>query len=209
MKLAQTSSFAALILIALLSGCIQSRFIIKSPPELAKIINEKHPEGIPYSVANYGDIPFGKSLGGTIYLPTSVEENCIYEPLEEKTQRKINKIVMSMRGDCTFTTKSLNSQKQGAKLAIIADNKIDENPGKIILVDDGRGPQVHIPTIFIEEELGELITTYIIEKKTSVSVIVNFETKHQNKANIDLWLDSNDRSSYILVRQLQPFLQRI
>ena len=154
MKLTKMSSIMSLIVIAFLSNCIHARFTIKSPPELVKIVNEKHPNGIPYSVANYGDIPFGKSLGGTIYLPTSVEENCIYEPLEENAQRKINKIVMSMRGDCTFTTKSLNSQRQGAKLAIIADNKIDEDPGRIILADDGRGPQVHIPTIFIEEELG-------------------------------------------------------
>lgn len=60
---------------------------------------------------------------------------------------------MSARGDCTFTTKSLNSQNQGAKLAIIADNQ-DENPGSIIMVDDGKGPQVKIPTILISHEVG-------------------------------------------------------
>ena len=59
--------------------------------------------------------------------------------------------MLSTRGDCTFTQKSLNSQKQGAKLALIADNVDTENPGRIILADDGRGPQVHIPTIFIEK----------------------------------------------------------
>ena len=57
---------------------------------------------------------------------------------------------MSVRGGCTFTTKSLMSQHQGAKMAIIADNIASEDPGKIILVDDGRGPQVTIPTIFID-----------------------------------------------------------
>jgi hypothetical protein len=50
-------------------------------------------------------------------------ENCEYEDLNEEAQRSINKIVLSARGDCTFTTKSLNSQKQGAKLAIIADSQ--------------------------------------------------------------------------------------
>ena len=134
---------------AMLFFCVHARLVIKSPSELAQLIEARHPDGIPYSVANYGDIPFGKSLGGTIHLPTSVAENCIYEPLEGAIQRKINKIVMSTRGDCTFTTKSLNSQKEGAKLAIIADNVSYEDIQRIILVDDGRGPQVHIPTIFI------------------------------------------------------------
>ena len=76
-------------------------------------------------------------------------ENCEYEDLNEEAQRSINKIVLSARGDCTFTTKSLNSQKQGAKLAIIADSQQYEDPGSIIMVDDGKGPQVRIPTILI------------------------------------------------------------
>lgn len=66
----------------ILSTCVYARLEIKSPPELAKIVKERHPNGIPYSVANYGDVPFGKSLVGNIYLPESYMENCIFEPLE-------------------------------------------------------------------------------------------------------------------------------
>lgn len=80
-----------------------------------------YPDGIHYSVANYGDVPFGRSLGGNVYIGTYLE-NCQYEPLNEEAQRNINKVVLATRGDCTFTTKSLNAQRQGAKLAIIADN---------------------------------------------------------------------------------------
>lgn len=85
------------------------------------MLEQKYPDGVHYSVANYGDVPYGKSLGGTIYL-SSYLENCKFEPLSDEAQRSLNKIVLSTRGDCTFTTKSLHSQKQGAKLAIIADN---------------------------------------------------------------------------------------
>lgn len=81
-----------------------------------------YPDGLHYSVANYGDVPFGRSLSGTIYI-SSFLENCQYEDLSIEAQRNVNKIVLSTRGDCTFTTKSLNAQKQGAKMAIIADNE--------------------------------------------------------------------------------------
>ena len=39
-------------------------------------------------------------------------------------------------------------QKEGGKLAVIMDN-ISEDPGQIVMVDDGRGGQVHIPTLLI------------------------------------------------------------
>ena len=43
----------------------------------------------------------------------------------------------------------------------------------------------------------------------SVQIVVNFETHHRPLANVDLWIDSNDRSSYILARQLEPYFDRI
>ena len=37
---------------------------------LVNILKEKHPDGIPYSVANYGDVPFGKKMSATIVIGT-------------------------------------------------------------------------------------------------------------------------------------------
>jgi len=45
-------------------------FIVQSPQELVNILKEKHPDGIPYSVANYGDVPFGKKMSATIVIGT-------------------------------------------------------------------------------------------------------------------------------------------
>ena len=60
---------------------------------------------------------------------------------------------MVERNDCTFTQKSINVQKEGGKLAIIMDNKV-ESPGDIVMIDDGHGFQVIIPTILISSEDG-------------------------------------------------------
>lgn len=45
-----------------------SKLIIQSPPELKAKLEQQFPQGIPYSVANYGEVPFGKSLTGTIFV---------------------------------------------------------------------------------------------------------------------------------------------
>ena len=49
----------------------------------------------------------------------------------------------------------------------------DENPGSIIMIDDGRGAQVHIPTILISLKDGEQILNAL--KKSSVVVSASFE----------------------------------
>lgn len=59
-----------LILIWMMLGIGLSKLIIQSPAELKKWVEDKHPDGIPYSVANYGDVPFGKSMSGKIVFST-------------------------------------------------------------------------------------------------------------------------------------------
>lgn len=38
-------------------------------------------------------------------------------------------------------------------MSIIMDNVV-ENPGRIIMIDDGHGSQIHIPTVMISKEDG-------------------------------------------------------
>ena len=94
-------------------------------------------------------------------------------------------------------------------LAIIADNQQYEDPGKVIMVDDGKGPQVKIPTVLISHSVGELITSYVLSEKKNVTVIVNFETNKRKVADVTIWMSAFDRKSYILIRNLEPFLMRI
>ena len=62
--------------------------------------------------------------------------------------------IMVERGGCSFVKKTLNIQKIGAKLAVIADN-IDEDEGSVIMVDyKNDGDLVHIPTYLIGHQVG-------------------------------------------------------
>lgn len=42
-----------------------SKMIVQSPSELVQFFAEKYQNGdIPYSIANYGNVPYGKTLSG-------------------------------------------------------------------------------------------------------------------------------------------------
>ena len=48
-----------------LYASVQSTMYIQSPPALAQYFVNKYPKGnIPYSIANYGDVPYGKVVSG-------------------------------------------------------------------------------------------------------------------------------------------------
>jgi hypothetical protein len=51
------------------------KFIVQSPSELKSTLEKQFPQGIVYSVANYGEVPFGRSLTGVIYINEFLE-NC-------------------------------------------------------------------------------------------------------------------------------------
>ena len=53
------------ILLLLLSPYVSAVFTIISPQPLVDFFNNKYPNSsIPYSIANYGDVPYGKTLSG-------------------------------------------------------------------------------------------------------------------------------------------------
>ncbi|EGR29285.1 hypothetical protein IMG5_159320, partial [Ichthyophthirius multifiliis] len=72
---------------------------------------------INYNLANYGHIPYGKSLQGTLYLPET-----------ENNSSEQDYKACSLIKD--------NHRLAGAKLAIIFDDKEDEKIQQVILMDD-------------------------------------------------------------------------
>lgn len=52
---------------------------VVSPESLVKYFGEKYHAGnVPFSIANYGEVPYGKTISGEIGLPT-VLEDCVLE----------------------------------------------------------------------------------------------------------------------------------
>lgn len=58
-----------------------SKLTIQSPSGLAAIFATKYGDkGVPYSLANYGIVPYGKTIVGRVGVP-SVLEDCAYEEI--------------------------------------------------------------------------------------------------------------------------------
>ena len=50
---------------------------VQAPQFLTDYFVKKYPSGnVPYSIANYGDVPYGKTISGEVGLPT-VLEDCV------------------------------------------------------------------------------------------------------------------------------------
>jgi hypothetical protein len=77
------------------------------------------------------------------------------------------------------------------------------------MVDDGKGPQVKIPTILISNEVGDMIINYMNNNNKNVSISVSFDTYKRDEVEVSLWMSAFDRRSYMLVRELDPYFMRI
>lgn len=61
------------IIFCLLAYCALSDLFIRSPASLKKYFTDKYGEnsnGIPYSLANFGDVPYGRTIVGELITPT-------------------------------------------------------------------------------------------------------------------------------------------
>ena len=120
-------------------------------PECARKII---PDGINYTLSNFGYIPYGESSIGQIFLPK--ENNSQLCTIEGEDQLKSNSksFLLVKRGTCKFTQKVLNAQKLGANFVIVYDNETSTHP-KVIMKNDGHGHLVNIPSAFISNADGQ------------------------------------------------------
>lgn len=93
-----------LVLLAILSVAFCDISIIE-PDQLKVSILELHNQtnSIPFSIANFGHIPYGKQVMGNIMLANPSNACIPIQPLPENQGAGI--IILIKRGECTFTTK--------------------------------------------------------------------------------------------------------
>jgi len=79
---------------------------------------EEKKNGINYSIANFGKIPYGGQFLAPIIM-ASPPNAC--SPLKELniTDPSTRPIILAERGQCAFVTKVRNVEKAGGKMAII------------------------------------------------------------------------------------------
>ena len=133
----------ALVFLSLVPLCVTT-MLITSP---AKTLFPN--STIPYSYANFGFIPYGKTLSFVLQPYTKDLCNSLTEVdhLLEPTYL----LVDVSQGACSYTKMAINAQGLGAKGVVFVSDMVNYY-GRVVQVDDGNGRKVHISVLFVGTE---------------------------------------------------------
>ena len=194
-----------LFLLSLFSCCLCD-LKIYSPVSL---INEFPNNSIQYSLANFGHIPYGRTLIGPLRLSNPFNA-C--SPINTLTNdENESPFLLIKRGNCTFVTKVKYAQLSGAKIAIIMDDR-DELSEEITMIDDGYSYSLRIPSIFIEKKDGDQLYSYLTSsdsQKNNIVLTLTFDVQKSQNLEYAFWLSTSNRNSFKLVREFEPYYGRI
>ena len=96
------------------------------------------------------------------------------------------------RGECSFVTKVRNIEHAGGRLALVID-KNDENVKNVIMVDDGNGNGIRIPSMLISKKHGDVLVKYLKEPGNLIALCATFEMESpDNRVEYDFWYTSSD-----------------
>ena len=111
-----------LFVISALLNFGNSKLVIQSPDSLRNLFRDQL---IPASYANFGYIPYGHTIFGTIAFNKEADTMCGNSedlPGLAPTVMNIPTFAIADRGGCSFVDKVRNMEIQGAALGIVIDS---------------------------------------------------------------------------------------
>ena len=204
---------------------------LKVSQNIEKINQSKNSE-IPYKIGKFGDVPFGKTVLGMIFIQEQYDGSnywCNYDytssPPEIKTYSSIYNeylpIILVDQGQCSYSKKALNVQNRGGSVMLIVDddNDLENNDRYNIL--DLRGNSIKIPTLIIPRNYGDVLKTYIHEErvkketeeqKTSEPLIVSIKFSAYNPdgtIEMNLFMSSDDVNAIFFFTEFQKYKETL
>jgi hypothetical protein len=145
---------------------------------------------------------------GSLYFDENNQFGCDKFNNLGNTENKESPIIIVKRGQCSFTMKVRNIEHAGGKLGIIVDEVDNEAMDSIIMVDDGTGNGIRIPSIMINKKEGEIILNYIIKaseaEKKQISIVTTFNiAKPSDHVKYDLWVSSSNERGLDFVKDFR------
>ena len=115
------------------------------------------------SMANFGIYNYGTEIQGRLAYPIQNTDGCnpfseydfVLEHLDDREKSGLRPIIMVDRGNCHFVQKAQNIQNFGGVMMVVVDNKENETPDMINMVDDGKGASITIPSFLISFRDGQ------------------------------------------------------
>ena len=157
---------------------------------------------IRYSIGNFGEVPYGKTIIGRIfYLPNKDGTNYYCEndllPLNLLQLFQPSEYVpiyfVDHSIDCSYAHKAANVQRKGGRVMLIAsDSNILEEEYNV----DDPTEMVSIPTIIIEKDFGDIIREYTkFKKDTNDYIVISIKftgVKEGGFVELELFMRSDD-----------------
>jgi len=167
----------------------------------------KSPQSIPFSIANFGQIPYGRNVTGEIHISTPMNA-CLPQSLNSHLQKNTF-VLLALRGNCSFLTKAYIAQASGASMLIVVDNVLEmtENIIPMSSNDNEDTSNLTIPTLFIAKNDGDHLMK--MSQNESINVSANFLLKKSAKVNYTFWLTSSQPESLSLVASFHEYHKRI
>ena len=202
---------------------------IEVSKEIEKINNNQNAE-IPYRIGKFGDVPFGKTVLGMIFIQSQYDGSnywCNYDdtstPQEIQSYSSIYSeylpVILVDQGQCSYSKKAHNVQLRGGGVMLIVDddNNLDNNEKYNIL--DLRGNSIKIPTLIIPRNYGDIIKKYIqtniknkSNTKTNEPIIVSIKFSAYNPdgtIEINLFMSSDDINAIHFFTEFKKYKEKL
>lgn len=200
-----------LLTLAVLSGKGLANIHIWEPKQLKSMYQGKD---IPYTIMNFGEVPYGHTIYGTVFIAEPFNGCTEINPLKwEKNFGTL--ILMVERGGCNFSEKVINAQKVGAGFVIIADNNQDD-VHRIFPVERSKEllSRVKIASILIGKTEASNIKNAVAMQQEKigassppVELAIHFAlVKSSSKVSLKFILQVDDYRSYDLVLAYMPLV---
>lgn len=188
------------------------------PTSLRNRINRYTGE-IQSSLANFGLVNYGHSIIGRVWYDDANQDGCNeYNLTIDGTgdpDADPSPIVLVNRGNCPFTQKVRNVEHAGGRLAIVIDDRINENVEDVIMVDDGSGNGINIPSILISKKDGEIILDELKEDNGNhtnprVALMATFTIEHpDNRVEWDFWYTSSSAKALDFLKGYREYHEKL
>ena len=101
-----------------------------------------------FTIANFGHVPWGRTLMGNIVLSDPIDACSPLNALNHDWYTDSIPIIAAKRGGCSFVTKANNVQLAGGKMLLVIDDKY-EDVNNTLLVGDGQRIQYTLSNLSI------------------------------------------------------------
>ena len=177
------------------------KFVIPSP-----LLQLQYPgkptQSIPFALANFGHVPYGRNVIGDIHVSTPVNA-CLPQTFASHIQQKPFALA-ALRGNCSFLTKAYIAQASGASMLIVVDNIIEMTENITPMSNDNDDTSnLTIPTLFIAKNDGDSLLQ--IGQKAVINANASFLIQKSPKVNITFWLTSSQPQSIRFVASFEEY----